>query len=82
MIPRTTLARPANNDAVRPHRADAVHVAQTAGLRLDDVEHLVTEGTQGLLGIDRASIFRVERPAPSPATAGAQILPWLDGLRR
>ena len=44
------LLGPAHNDAVRPHRADAVHVPQTAGLRLDDVEHLLPKGAQELLG--------------------------------
>jgi hypothetical protein len=35
--------------------ADAIHVPQAVGLGLDDVEHLVPEGAQELLGIDWAN---------------------------
>ncbi len=48
------LLGPGNSDAARPHRADAVHLPQAVGLGLDDVEHLLPEGAQQLLGIDRA----------------------------
>ena len=34
--------------------ANAVNFAQTIRLRLDDVEHLVPEGAQQLLGVDWA----------------------------
>ncbi len=48
------LLGPGDGDAARPHRTDAVHLPQAVGLRLDDVEHLLPEGAQQFLGIDRA----------------------------
>jgi hypothetical protein len=53
-LPDDLLLGPGNSNAARPHRADAVHLPQAVGLGLDDVEHLVPEGAQQLLGIDRA----------------------------
>src|SRR5258707_10900980 len=49
------LLGPGRNNAARPHRANAIHLPQAVGLRLDDVEHLLPEGAQELLGIDRAN---------------------------
>src|SRR6266487_873528 len=48
------LLGPGGRDAAGSHRADAVHLPQAIRLRLDDVKHLVAEGTQELFGIDRA----------------------------
>src|SRR5258707_9761186 len=49
------LLGPGRNNAARPHRANAIHLPQAVGLRLDDVEHLLPEGAQEFLGIDRAN---------------------------
>jgi hypothetical protein len=49
------LLCPGSDDAARPHRANATHFPQSVGLRLDHVEHLLAEGAQQFLGIDRAN---------------------------
>ncbi len=55
MISRTDLLLgPGGDDPTRTHRADAVDFPQAVGLRLDDVEHLLAEGAQQLLGVGRA----------------------------
>src|SRR6266568_2573663 len=48
------LLGPGGPDAAGSYRADAVHLPQAIRLRLDDIEHLVAEGAQKLLGIDWA----------------------------
>ncbi len=65
------LLGPGVGDPLRPHPADAGHLAQPFRLGLDDVEHLLAEGADQLAGIDRAD---------APDHAGAQIL--LDALDR
>ena len=47
------LLGPGGCDAICPHRSDAVHFPQAVRLRLDDVEHLLPESSQQLLGVDR-----------------------------
>jgi hypothetical protein len=47
------LLGPGGCDAICPYRSDAVHLPQAARLRLDDVEHLLTESAQQLLGVNR-----------------------------
>ncbi len=54
MISRTTFCS-AQAAVMRPARTDAVHLLQAIRLCLDDIEHLVAEGAQELLGIDRAN---------------------------
>src|SRR6266536_2793305 len=49
------LLGPGGRDAAGSYRTDAVHLPQAIRLRLDDLEHLVAEGAQELLGIDRAN---------------------------
>ncbi len=46
------LFGPGGCDPVGPNRADARYLAQAFGLRLDGIEHLLTEGAHQLLGID------------------------------
>src|SRR6266496_5240437 len=48
------LLGPGRRDAAGSHRTDAIHLPQAIRLRLDDIEHLVAEGAQELLGIDWA----------------------------
>jgi hypothetical protein len=49
------LLGPGGCDSAGSYRTDAVHLAQTIRLRLNDVEHLLAEGARELLGIDRAN---------------------------
>src|SRR6266700_7328819 len=49
------LLGPGSRDAAGSYRTDAVHLPQAIRLRLDDVEYLVAEGAQQLLGIDRTN---------------------------
>ena len=65
------LLSPAGNDPTRTHRANAVDFPQASGLRLDDVEHLVAEGAEELLGVNRAD---------APDHAGGKVL--LDAFDR
>ena len=65
------LLGPGVGDALGAHRADARHLAQPVGRRLDDVEHLLAEGPHQLLGVDRAD---------AADHAGAEIL--LDAVDR
>src|SRR6202795_4731445 len=75
MISRTIfLLGPGAGDALGPHGADAGHLAQAIGLRLDHVEHLLAERLDHLLGVDRAD------PADHPGTE--VFLDALDGRRR
>ena len=53
-LPHDLLLGPGAGDALGAHRADAGHLAQTIGLRLDHVEHLLAERLDHLLGVDRA----------------------------
>ena len=53
-LPHDLLLGPGVGDALGAHRADAGHLAQAIGLRLDDVEHLLAERLDHLLGVDRA----------------------------
>ena len=65
------LLGPGGGDALRADRADAIDLAHPVGLGLDDVEHLLAEGLDHLLGVDR----------PDAADhAGGEIL--LDALDR
>src|SRR5262249_49350172 len=48
------LLGPGSHDATRAHGANAINLAQAIWLPLDDVEHLLAEGAQKLLGVDRA----------------------------
>ena len=48
------LLGPRGQDAGGPHTADALDLPQPVGRRLDDVEHLVAERADQLLGVDRA----------------------------
>jgi hypothetical protein len=47
------LLGPGGRDASCPHRSDTIHLPQTVRLGLDDVEHLLSESSQQLLGVDR-----------------------------
>jgi hypothetical protein len=49
------LLGPGGDDATGPFWPDAVHFPKAVRLCLDDVEYLVAEGVQQLLGIDRAN---------------------------
>jgi hypothetical protein len=44
------LLGPGGRDAAGSHLTDAVHLLQAIRLCLDDIEHLVAEGAQELLG--------------------------------
>jgi hypothetical protein len=46
------LLGPGSHNAACADMANAVNFAQTIRLRLDDVEHLLAESTQQLLGVD------------------------------
>ena len=70
-LPDDLLLGPGAGDALGAHRADAGHLAQTIGLGLDDVEHLLAERLDHLLGVDRAD---------AADHAGAEI--FLDALDR
>src|SRR6266516_5743200 len=48
------LLGPGGRDAAGAHRTDAIHLPQTIWFRFDDIEHLLAEGAQELLGIHRA----------------------------
>jgi hypothetical protein len=65
------LLSPGNSDRARPHRTDAVHLPQAVRLGLDDVEHLVPEGAQQFLGIDRA-----DAPFPRRGTSRCLRRKW------
>ena len=70
-LPDDLLLGPGVRDAFGPDRPDARHLPQPIRLGLDDVEHLLPEGLDQLLGIDR----------PDAADhAGAEI--FLDPLDR
>ena len=68
------LLGPGAGDALGAHRADAGHLAQPIGLGLDDVEHLLAERLDHLLGVDRADA------ADHPGTE--ILLDAVDGGRR
>src|ERR1700722_8168071 len=70
-FPHRLLLGPGGDDPSRAHWANAADLPQTASLRLDDLEHLVAEGTQQLLGIGRAD---------APDHTGGKVL--LDALDR
>src|SRR6266567_1284663 len=68
------LLGPGGRDAAGSYRADAVHLPQAIRLRLDDVEHLVAEGAQELLRIDRTNA--------ADHCRGEVLLDALDRCRR
>jgi hypothetical protein len=51
-LPDDLLLRPGVRDPFGSNRADARHLAKPIGFSLDDVEDLLTEGLDHLLGID------------------------------
>ena len=53
-LPDDLLLGPGVRNPFRPNRADARHLAKPIGLGLDDVEDLLTEGLDHLLGVDRS----------------------------
>jgi hypothetical protein len=53
-LPDDLLLRPGVRDPFGSNRADAGNLAKPIGLGLDDVEDLVSEGFDHLLGVDRA----------------------------
>ena len=65
------LLGPGVRDPLGTHRADARHLAQPLGFRLYRVEHLLPEGPDQLLGVDRAD---------ATDHAGAEI--FLDAVDR
>jgi hypothetical protein len=65
------LVGPGGDDPSRTHGANAADLPQAIGLRLDDLEHLLAEGAQQLLGVGRAD---------TPDHAGGKVL--LDALNR
>jgi hypothetical protein len=67
------LLGPGGCYAICPHRSDAVHFPQAVGLRLDDVENLLAESSQQLLGVDR--------PDASDHARGRILLDAFDGGR-
>ena len=54
MISRTIFCSPGAGDPLGAHGADAGHLAQAVGLRLDHVEHFLAERLDHLPGVDRA----------------------------
>ena len=52
-LPDDLLLRPGVRDPFGPNRADACDLAKPVGVGLNDVENLLTEGLDHLLGIDR-----------------------------
>ena len=53
-LPDDLLLGPGVRDALGSNRADARHLAKPIGLGLDDVEDLLPEGLDHLLGVDRS----------------------------
>ena len=53
-LPDDLLLRPGVRDPFGSNHADTRHLAKPIGLGLDDVEDLLTEGLDHLLGVDRA----------------------------
>jgi hypothetical protein len=85
------LLGPSSNDAARPYRPDGIHFPQVVGFRLDNIEHLLPEGAQELLGVRRAdtAIMPDARYFSMPSTdVGAEVLrkralnccPWVRSL--
>ena len=70
-LPDDLLLGPGVGDPLGPNRANARHLAKPIGFGLDDVEDLLAEGLDHLLGIDRPD---------APDHAGAQI--FLDPVDR
>jgi hypothetical protein len=68
------LLDPGGRDAPRSYWTDAVYLAQTIRLRFDDVEHLLTEGPQELLGIDRANAAEARYFSMPSTEVGAEVL--------
>jgi hypothetical protein len=52
-LPDDLLLGPSVRDPFGSNRADARHLAKPIGLGLDDIEDLLPEGLDHLLGIDR-----------------------------
>ena len=52
-LPDDLLLGPGVRDPFGSNRADARHLAKPIGLGLDDVEDLLPEGLDHLLGVDR-----------------------------
>ena len=53
-FPHRFLLGPGSGDAAGSYRADAIDLAQSVRRRLNNVEHLLAEGAQELLGVGRA----------------------------
>src|SRR5208282_3551771 len=70
-LPDDLLLGPGVGDPLGPNDADAGHLAKPIGFGLDDVEDLLAEGLDHLLGVDRPD---------APDHAGAQV--FLDPVDR
>src|SRR6266446_10562962 len=70
-FPHRLLLGPGSGDAAGSYRTDAVDLTQSVRPRLNNVEHLVAEGAQELLGVGRAD---------APDHAGREVL--LDAIGR
>src|ERR1700722_14828188 len=70
-LPHRLLLGPGSGDAAGSYRSDAVYLTQSVWRRLNNVEHLVAESAQQLLGVGRAD---------APDHAGGQVL--LDAIGR
>ena len=53
-FPHRLLLGPGGNDPSCSYRANAIDLPQAVGLGLDDLEHLLAERAQELLGVNRA----------------------------
>ena len=69
-FPHRLLLGPGSRDAAGAYPTDAVDLTQSVRCRLNNVEHLLAEGAQELLGVDRAD---------ASDHAGGQVL--LDAVR-
>ena len=67
------LLLPGGGDAARAHRADARHLGQPLGRRVDDLEGRLAEGVDDAPGVDRADAL--DQPA-------AEVAPHPLGRRR
>ena len=61
-LPDDFLLSPGVRDPLGPNRANARHLAKPIGLGLDDVEDLLTEGFDQLLGVDRPMPRIIPKP--------------------
>ena len=72
-LPHGLLFRPRRLDPLPSYRPDAVNLTQPFRRRINNVEHLLAEGAQELLGVGRAD---------APDHAGRQILLYAVGRGR